>query len=80
MGISDQIMSAIQDKPKPLPKFIEWMDQLPEGERLYIDGVLVNGDVDVRTVHDILTQDGAKVAVNTLYNYRKTLLPKRVKG
>lgn len=80
LSISDQIVAAIGGKSDVQQKFIDWMDELPEGDRLYIDGVLVNGDVSVGTVHDILVQNGAPVTRNRLYDYRRTLLPKRVKG
>lgn len=80
MSIRDAINAAAQKRPPAQQQFLDWLDEQDQEDVQAINSALVNGTVNTRELAEVLKEQGAPITGNRLYDYRRSLMPKRVKG
>lgn len=80
LSIRDAINAAAQKNPPAQQQFLDWLDDQTAEDRQAIDAALVNGTINTRHLADVLKDHGAPITGNRLYDYRRSLMPKRVQG
>lgn len=80
LSIKDAINDAARRNPSAQQQFLDWLSEQDEDDVSAINAALTSGSVNTRELADLLKAQGAPITGNRLYDYRKTLLPKRVTG
>ena len=80
LSIKDAINDAARRNPSAQQQFLNWLDEQDQNDVSAINAALTSGSVNTRELADLLKAQGAPITGNRLYDYRRTLLPKRVTG